>query len=152
MRIVIVEMGKPQKTTKQFIAEAEIKYGNKYDYSKTKYTTSHGKVRIICPTHGYEFEKKAYSFLQGHGCPECAGKGKITTEIFIHRSKQKHGNKYDYSKSIYISADDKITITCPTHGDFTQRAIGHSNNGYGCSTCKADNVGNSCKRYYTCFY
>lgn len=145
MRIVTVEMCKKQKTTEQFVAEAKIKYGNKYDYSKTKYTSAHGPIIITCTIHKCEFEKKAYSFLQGHGCPECAGKGKITTEIFIQRSRRKHGNKYDYSKSVYTGADDKIIITCPTHGDFTQRAIGHSNNGYGCPKCKADTVGNVCR-------
>lgn len=43
---------------------------------------------------------------------------KITTEIFIERAKKAHGNKYDYSKSVYTKSDSKICIICPEHGEF----------------------------------
>lgn len=46
-----------------------------------------------------------------------------------------HNNKYDYTKTIYTRSTDKITITCPTHGDFTQLAADHKR-GNGCSKCK----------------
>jgi hypothetical protein len=136
-------MGKPQKTTKQFIAEAKIKYGNKYDYSKTKYTTSHRKVIIICSIHG-DFEQKAYSHTQGHGCPKCGGTGKLTTKEVIKRSKKTHGYKYNYKKCNYISDKHKIIITCFIHGEFQQRPINHMN-GDGCPKCKADKIGNACR-------
>ena len=42
----------------------------------------------------------------------------ITQEEFINRCKNIHGDKYDYSKSIFISYNDKVTITCKIHGDF----------------------------------
>lgn len=43
---------------------------------------------------------------------------KLTTEEWIARAKEKHGDKYDYSKSIYTGSQNKITVTCPEHGDF----------------------------------
>jgi len=39
-------------------------HGNKYDYSKSKYTGAHNDIVIICPEHG-EFQQKAYSHLNG---------------------------------------------------------------------------------------
>lgn len=59
---------------------------------------------------------------------------KVDTQEFIKMAKLKHGNKYDYSKSIYTMAKNSITITCPTHGDFVQRASTHLS-GSGCPLC-----------------
>lgn len=60
----------------------------------------------------------------------------LTTEQFIEKSKVVHKDKYDYSKSVYISARKPITITCPVHGDFTKsRAMDHYINGTGCPKC-----------------
>lgn len=59
---------------------------------------------------------------------------KKTTEEFIQQASDLHIDKYDYSKTIYKTALDKVTITCPTHGDFIQKANGHLL-GYGCPKC-----------------
>jgi hypothetical protein len=59
----------------------------------------------------------------------------ITQEEFIKRCKDTHGNKYDYSKSIFISYNDKVTITCKKHGDFeiiVNNFLTHSRN---CKKC-----------------
>ena len=40
------------KTTKQFIEEAKLIHGDKYDYSKAEYVNAKTKVCIICPEHG----------------------------------------------------------------------------------------------------
>ena len=58
----------------------------------------------------------------------------LTTEEFIARAKAKHGDKYDYSKSVYTRAKNKLTITCKTHGDFQQEAFSHMS-GCGCELC-----------------
>ena len=48
--------------------------------------------------------------------------GKIlTTDEFIERLKEKHGDKYDYSKIKYNGTKTKVLITCPKHGDFLMR-------------------------------
>ena len=48
------------------------------------------------------------------------GRKKLTTDIFIKKSKAIHNNKYSYEKSNYVGGKDKITITCLIHGDFEQ--------------------------------
>lgn len=62
-------------------------------------------------------------------------KGKqITQDEFVNRAKQLHGDKYDYSKSIYTRIDKNITITCRLHGDFLQTPHSHLK-GHGCPIC-----------------
>ena len=59
---------------------------------------------------------------------------KVTTADFIRRGREVHGDKYDYSKAVYESAISKITIICPTHGEFQQRPANHYI-GRGCREC-----------------
>jgi hypothetical protein len=49
----------------------------------------------------------------------------LTTEIFIQRAKLKHGNIFDYSKSVYIDSRTELEIICPIHGSFWQIARAH---------------------------
>lgn len=41
-----------------------------------------------------------------------------TTEQFIQEAKQKHGDRYDYSKVKYVNANTEITVICAKHGEF----------------------------------
>ena len=59
---------------------------------------------------------------------------KLTTEEFIRKATNVHGNKYDYSKVHYVSIYTKIIITCPVHGDFFQCPHDHLKT-RGCSAC-----------------
>lgn len=63
---------------------------------------------------------------------------KITTEIFIERAKNTHGNKYDYSKVDYKGKDTKVCIICPEHGEFWQTP--HNHYKHGCSKCGVEVV------------
>ena len=81
-------------TQNNFIEKAKAVHGGKYDYSKTEYVNVRTKVCIICPEHG-EFWQRPGSHLRGIGCPKCGGTNKPTTNEFITKSKQVHGDKYD---------------------------------------------------------
>ena len=59
---------------------------------------------------------------------------KYTTESFIKRAKEVHGDKYDYSKVSYVDSQTKICITCPKHGDFWQTPNMHLSKN-GCPEC-----------------
>lgn len=63
---------------------------------------------------------------------------KLTTEEFIRRAKEAHGDKYDYSKSKYIVSEKPLTIICPIHGEFSQRADCHLQ-GHNCPKCSYEN-------------
>lgn len=62
---------------------------------------------------------------------------KITTEDFISRAMIVHGDRYDYSKSIYTSAKEKVTIVCKKHGvEFYQSPTNHLQGKVGCNKCE----------------
>jgi len=56
------------------------------------------------------------------------------TNSFINKAKSIHGDKYDYSLSVYINYKSKVEIICPIHGSFLQTPSGHLM-GKGCMKC-----------------
>ena len=60
---------------------------------------------------------------------------KLTTEIFIERSKVIHGDEYDYSKVKYIGTHSKIKIICKKHGVFEQTPYHHTIRKQSCPKC-----------------
>jgi very-short-patch-repair endonuclease len=126
-------------THAEFISKAKLVHGDKYDYSNVMYKNAKTNVTITCPKHG-DFEQMAYGHLCGKGCRVCAKEKmadnrRFSTEEFIKKAKLIHGERYDYSKVIYVGCFDKVIITCPKHGDFEQMAHGHLC-GKGCRDCK----------------
>lgn len=67
---------------------------------------------------------------------------RLTTKQFIERARAQHGDRYDYSKTIYTKAHDKVTIICRNldHGEFQQIAADHTN-GHGCPKFGCGNTG-----------
>jgi len=59
---------------------------------------------------------------------------KYDTESIIKKFKEKHGDKYDYSRVDFVSTRERVVIICPIHGEFTQTPSGHLSNG-GCNEC-----------------
>lgn len=129
------------KTTEEFILRAKEVWGDRYLYDKVDYKGNKKKVIIICKKHG-EFPANAYDFLDGHGCPVCGVDAvkearRKNQDEFIAQCKTIHGDKYDYSQTVYNGKREKITIICPTHGPFKQWPSNHLN-GEGCKWCKRD--------------
>ena len=126
------------KTTEQFIINAKIKHGSKYDYSNSIYIRSDQPITIICKFHG-KFNQVANSHEAGHGCPSCAielnaKNGTLSTAEIIQKFREKHGFRYDYSKVKYKGYHKKVIITCKLHGDFHPSPSNHIN-GTGCYEC-----------------
>jgi len=61
---------------------------------------------------------------------------KKTTKKFINESKKIHGDRYDYSKVVYVRNNDKVIIVCPKHGEFYKTPVHHLNRNQGCPKCK----------------
>lgn len=98
----------------------------------------HDKVCIICPEHG-EFWQLPYNHLKYDVCcPKC--NTKISDEFdFIKKSKEIHGDRYDYSKVVYRGSHTKVCIICSEHGEFWQTPQGHLT-GKGCQKCAKDKL------------
>ena len=123
-----------KKLTKEvFVARARNVHGSHYDYSKVEYKGSDVKICITCPEHG-DFWMTPNNHLRGHGCIVCSGRERITYDVFVRRSKEKHQNRYDYSKVDYKGLKNPVCIICPVHGDFWQKPQNHMN-GNGCPIC-----------------
>ena len=132
------------------IERARRVHGDFYDYSLVKYVNTQTPVTIICPKHG-NFEQTIANHT-GHnksGCWKCGKersaekqrgvsreyKGKrMTTEEFISRAKIMHGEKYDYSRTVFKGDKIKVEIGCPIHGFFWQDPRNHTHKG-GCGYC-----------------
>ena len=133
-----------RKTTENFINEAHKIHGNKYDYSKVKYTKINDKICIICHEHDVitgkehgEFWQRASDHLSGCGCPSCGKNFRYTINDYIEKASIIHNNKYDYSKlpeKFTNFSKDKITVICPKHGEFNIMPGVHLR-GVGCPVC-----------------
>ena len=124
----------------EFIRKSNLIHNNKYDYSKVQYINSTTLVKIICPIHG-EFEQMPHNHVKGCECQKCAVEKtrkslSLTTDEFIKRAKEIHGDKYDYSKVEYGKNNrEKVCIICPKHGEFWQEPNMHINEQQGCPLC-----------------
>lgn len=128
-----------KKSYEQFLEDIEKVHGTKYTYVKESYKTRSVKIQIICKEHGV-FLQSPEKHLTGQSCPYCIGQGDVTYDVFMKRSKDAHGDKYNYEKvspEMFIGSNaDKLIldIICTVHGDFKQRARGHLS-GAGCRKC-----------------
>lgn len=59
---------------------------------------------------------------------------RYTTDTFIVRAKEAHGDYYDYSKVACNDSQTKVCIICPKHGEFWQIPHVHLK-GCGCPKC-----------------
>lgn len=127
-------MANHRTSPEDYIAKCKEVHGDRYDYSKTLYTTSRDYVIIICPVHG-EFRQKANTHLSKRcGCQKCnLGVRKTTTE-FVEQSIAIHGHQYDYANTYYIRKQDVVEIFCKDHGTFYQRPADHLD-GSKCPSC-----------------
>lgn len=60
---------------------------------------------------------------------------KLDTQTFVERARRVHGDKYDYSKTVYRRSTEKVEIVCPIHGMFFQRPENHVNQKQHCPQC-----------------
>ena len=124
--------------TQEFIQKSFKIHGKKYDYSKVDYVNAHTKVCIICPEHG-EFWQTPNKHLLNANCPKCVNQYSPTTEEWIERAKEVHGDKYDYSKVEYINCNTPVCVICPKHGEFFIYPNNHLK-GNGCPKCRVSKL------------
>ncbi len=85
------------------------------------------------------FEISPSKMSRGDWCHLCGNLKKAeyrrkTTEQFVEEAKQKHGDKYDYSKVDYNNTHENVVIVCKSHGEFQQTPSSHLR-GAGCPMC-----------------
>ncbi len=139
---------KKQRTTESFIEDSKKLHGeNTYNYDKCIFVKVHEKVTLFCNIHNTYFEVRPSKHLSlniKQGCQLCSYKKHRSetklkdTNYFIHKAKSIHGNLYDYSKTIYTTAKDKITVYCNTCNTYFDQVASSHLSGAGCSICSHD--------------
>ncbi len=103
-------------------------------------------IPIECLKHG-TFYQKPVGHLYGGKCPTCVldnkrsllvDRNSITTEDFVSKSKLKYKDRFNYSKTIYKSKYELITLTCLKHGDIEIPAFQHFRYNFGCPKCSKE--------------
>lgn len=118
-----------------FLTRVATVHGDRYDYSQSSFTLATNDIIVTCREHG-DFSQAAHYHIAGAGCRKCATEAnEITEKTFLERAKERHGDLYDYSKTVYNKYLEKVDILCRKHGTFRQYPIRHVRNGYGCPKC-----------------
>jgi len=65
---------------------------------------------------------------------------KQSQQEFIDKCVLVHGEKYDYTYTLYKGLSKSIQVQCPTHGIFVQRAGDHLHRAAGCKKCKHEKL------------
>lgn len=128
-------------TQEEVLSRVTSLYGDRFIYDMSNYKNTEEKINIKCKEHNTEFLQCIEHHLKGVGCPDCISvKRTMSQEDFISKVNTIHNFKYDYTKTIYTGSKNKLIITCPLHGDFTQLAESHSNQKSGCPKCGAEAI------------
>ena len=121
----------------KFIKKANEIHKNKYDYSEVDYINCKTLVKIKCKNHNNMFDVTPRQHLYGFsGCNKCKKVPTYTTNNWIEKAKKVHGDKYDYSKTIYVNSTIKVKIICKEHGDFEQIPYSHLKTIECCPKCQ----------------
>lgn len=67
---------------------------------------------------------------------------RITTDDFINRARQVHGNEYNYERVNYVNSRIKVEIICLEHGSFWQTSDGHLHRKNKCPRCARRSAAN----------
>jgi hypothetical protein len=134
-----IKSGQGLKDTAHFITRARTVHGDRYDYSESVYSGFFAKVTIKCPKHG-KFQQRASDHYSGRGCHKCgveaySQKLRIAPSTFFKKCRKVHGDRYDYSETVYTGAAEPITFRCPLHGEITMLARDHLSHKHGCKVC-----------------
>lgn len=142
-------------TTETIIDEFKKIHEDKYDYSKVIYKTMHIKIEIVCNIHGSFYMLPSAHQKRKQGCSKCAAiknknRQKDTTETFLEKVKKIHGNRYDYSKTIYgNNAHEKVDIICRQHGLFKITPNSLLSAKANCTKCSNITLGRKLRKNYT---
>lgn len=129
-----------------FVSRAREKHGEQFDLSLSRYVGFTKPIEITCRDHGtLTTTPKSHLHTASGGCRKCrealVRKAlRLTTEQFIQRVREVHGDRYDYSLVDYHDTRTKVTIICPEHGSFRMRPARHIE-GRGCRRCAFERIG-----------
>lgn len=112
--------------------------GDRFDYSTIDFKGFNYNIYPKCHKHGTISVKNPATHLTYTTCPKCRGELKrYSTETFIQKAKELHGDLFDYTNSVYSSAREPIDIFCNyCKQTFTVNQAYFHLQGNGCNLCR----------------
>lgn len=105
-----------------------------FDFSEFIYEGTSKKGKVTCSKgHSWYASYDSLKSKKKHGCPKCAGNGKLTQEEAIRNLKQKHP-MYDFSNFSYKNARTPSLVKCEK-GHSWYVSYYSSMTGCGCPEC-----------------
>lgn len=135
------ELTKIKYTKDTFIEKANTIHNCIYNYDLIENAKLLGKVPIVCNNHGVFYQTPRNHIELKQKCPKCADihRGLLTRKSlddWIVSARNKHGDRYNYDYVVLDSYNTYVTIVCPVHGGFKQKASNHIS-GVGCKYCNS---------------
>ncbi len=108
-----------------------------------QYINTRTKILHKC-TCNNEWDISPNNILKGTKCLECGVKIVSKSKMkdvrkLIKEAKEKFNNKFSYSNIKTLS--EKLTITCPEHGEYENLIVNHLNSENGCRLCNHKKLG-----------
>ena len=143
-------------TTNEFLKILKQRFKNKYKIDPFVYDGPKTFIKMNCEREGHgSFTLKAASIHNSSGCPSCAYEKSIPDRIkglkkayekslenrkkdWLEKSRERHGEFYDYSEVIYKDQRTPVLIGCPIHGFISQVPFTHLRSG--CRLCADTNL------------
>ena len=136
-----------RKTLEEFIDEAKLVHGDRYDYSKIEYKTTNDTIEIICKLHG-NFFQKAYKHLQNQGCPICKeSKLEKIIRLFLFENNIRYVSQYGKKDNIkwlgnqsldFFLIDYNVAIECQGEQHFN--VVDFGNKGFYLAKVEFDKI------------
>lgn len=126
------------------ISDLEAQFSDRFDFTNSVFKNTSSRLTVWCKKHSKYFHNTAHHIVRGAGCSECKKekislKKRLGTTEFVNRSKNKHGNRYDYTLVEYKTLTEPVKIICYEHGEFEQKPREHIN-GHGCPLCASTTI------------
>jgi hypothetical protein len=139
-------------------------HGDTIDLSQANFQTWAEKVTIGCKVCDHWWTVTPNNLiLRKSKCPKCSMKKRInkphtgkhhrnvrkTTCEFVNEAIAKHGDKYDYTQTVYVTQCEHVEIICrQCNLNFKQTPVmhlhGNAGRGNGCPRCARNIVASSC--------
>lgn len=121
-------------------------YSGPYDLSPAVYAGMNQKIDFVCPTHG-AMQMDAKNMMAGKECKLCSfaarkGRTRTTLKKMLIKFEAAHGDRYDYSDTVFRGSSVPLDIRCREHGVFQQLPWAHAK-GSGCPKCAYYKKGSS---------
>lgn len=107
----------------------------------SEYVNNQTLVIVVNKLTGLEFKSTPVSLLKGIEPRIMAAIDK--NKLFEITSREIHGVKYSYSQVNYINNATHVIITCPNHGNFSQKPEYHIYYKSGCPQCAYNSLGSA---------